>query len=164
MTPLFAVDLQIGDSAPLIAGSMQDGTTWKLADLAGKKVVILAFYPKANNIDSVRYMSGLRDRYLELAQKNVAIVGVSTDQIAAQAGFAKEYQIAFPLLSDPQGEIVDSYAARATVGVDDIKLREARYITFYIGLDGKISDIVDTKSVAAQLAQIPVSLKKAGIE
>jgi peroxiredoxin Q/BCP len=37
---------KVGDLAPLIEGKDQDGKTWKLADVFGKKVVLLNFYPK----------------------------------------------------------------------------------------------------------------------
>ena len=37
---------KVGDSAPLIQGTDQDGKTWKLADVVGKKVVLLYFSSK----------------------------------------------------------------------------------------------------------------------
>jgi peroxiredoxin Q/BCP len=48
---LLAVDAptrpKIGDAAPAFSLPASDGSTVKLADFAGKKTVVLAFFPKA---------------------------------------------------------------------------------------------------------------------
>lgn len=37
---------KVGDKAPLVKGTDQDGKKWKLEDEIGKDVILLYFYPK----------------------------------------------------------------------------------------------------------------------
>ena len=55
-----------GDKAPLVSGKDQDGKTWNLADLVGKKVVLLYFYPKDDTPGCTKQACGLRDRMGDL--------------------------------------------------------------------------------------------------
>ncbi len=42
-----AADLSVGDKAPDFSLKGSDGKTYKLSSFAGKKAVVLAWYPKA---------------------------------------------------------------------------------------------------------------------
>ena len=44
--PVFADISKVGNTAPSFAGKDQNGADFKLADLTGKKVVLLYFYPE----------------------------------------------------------------------------------------------------------------------
>ena len=68
-----------GDTAPPIEGKDQDGKTWKLADVAGQKVVLLYFYPKDNTPGCTKEACGFRDRIGDLKKQNVEVIGVSFD-------------------------------------------------------------------------------------
>src|SRR5262245_54562228 len=69
----------VGSAAPLISGQTQDGKTWKLADVVGKKNVLLYFYPKDDTPGCTKEACGLRDRMADLQKANVEVVGVSFD-------------------------------------------------------------------------------------
>ena len=45
--PVTAQELQPGDQAPSFELKASDGKTYKLSDFAGKKAVVLAWFPKA---------------------------------------------------------------------------------------------------------------------
>ncbi len=59
---IFAEMPKVGDAAPPFEGLDQDGKTVKLADFAGKKIVLLYFYPKDFTGGCTKEACGLRDR------------------------------------------------------------------------------------------------------
>ncbi len=101
-----------GDTAPLFTGQDQDGKIVKLADLIGKKIVLLYFYPKDFTSGCTKEACGFRDRMSELQKDNVEIVGVSFDSIESHQKFIAQYKLNFRLLADPYGKIVDAYGVK----------------------------------------------------
>src|SRR5690242_2364440 len=126
-----------GDKAPLFQGQDQDGKEFKLADLVGKKVVLLYFYPKDNTPGCTKEACGLRDRMGELQTNNVAVVGVSHDSVASHKKFAGDFNLNFTLVADPDGKIIKLYDVKMPM------LGMAKRVSFLIGLDGKIVHVTD---------------------
>jgi thioredoxin-dependent peroxiredoxin len=138
-----------GATAPPVEGVDQDGKPWKLADLAGKKIVLLYFYPKDDTPGCTKEACSLRDRIGELQTNNVQVVGVSFDTGASHQKFIAKYQLNFLLLADTDGKIADAYGARM-VG----PLKMARRVSFLIGLDGKIAHVTDAMNPDVHLAEM----------
>jgi len=134
---LFAALPKAGDAAPSFAGQDQDGNTVKLADFAGKKTVLLYFYPKDNTPGCTKEACGFRDRLGELQTNNVAVVGVSFDSAASHRKFIAEYKLNFTLLADTNGTIIKAYDVKMPM------MNLARRISFLIGTDGKIVHVTD---------------------
>ena len=108
----FAAIPKAGDTAPLFTGQDQDGKTFKLKSLIGKKIVLLYFYPKDNTRGCTKEACGFRDRMGELQKDNVEVIGVSFDSAESHKKFIAEYKLNFRLLADPDGKIVDAYGVR----------------------------------------------------
>ena len=68
--------MNVGDKAPEILGTDQDGKEIKLSDYKGKKIA-LYFYPKDLTSGCTAQACNLRDNYKELTDKGYAIIGVS---------------------------------------------------------------------------------------
>src|SRR6266480_4783132 len=98
---------KVGDKAPLIQGKDQDGKTFKLADVVGKKIVLLYFYPKDDTPGCTKEACGLRDRMADLKKDNVQVVGVSFDNEDSHKKFIAKHNLNFPLLADTDGKIAD---------------------------------------------------------
>ena len=145
---------KVGDPAPLIAGKDQDGKPWKLADLLGKKVVLLYFYPKDDTPGCTKEACGLRDRMADLKKDNVEVIGVSFDSAESHQKFIAKYKLNFPLLADADGKIADAYGVRMT-GRD-----MARRVSFLIGLDGKIAHVTDSPSADTHLSEMKEAVAK----
>ena len=146
-----------GDTAPLFTGQDQDGKTVKLADLVGKRIVLLYFYPKDFTSGCTKEACGFRDRMSELQKDNVDIVGVSFDSAESHQKFIAQYNLNFRLLADPYGTIVNAY------GVKWGDRRLARRVSFLIGLDGKIVHITDAANPDVHFTEMKAaiaSLKK----
>ena len=137
-----------GDPAPLIQGQDQDGKTWKLAEVVGKQVVLLYFYPKDDTPGCTKEACGFRDRMADLKKDKVEVIGVSFDSSASHQKFIAKYNLNFPLLADTDGKIADAYGVKMT----DRDM--ARRVSFLIGLDGKIVHVTDSPSADTHLSEM----------
>src|SRR6266550_3892583 len=139
---------KVGDKAPLIEGKDQDGKTWKLADVVGKKVVLLYFYPKDDTPGCTKEACGFRDQMSDLKKENVEVIGVSFDSAESHQKFISNHNLNFPLLADTDGKIADAYGVRMT------GKNMARRVSFLIGMDGKIAHVTDNPSADVHLNEI----------
>jgi len=101
--------LRVGDRAPLIEARDTRGNLFRLGDLAGKKNVILFFYPKAFTPGCTAEVCSFRDAYEEFEHADTEIVGVSTDNIDTQERFAGAHRLPFPLLGDNDRAIAKAF-------------------------------------------------------
>ena len=145
---------KVGDTAPLIQGQDQDGKTWKLAEVVGKKVVLLYFYPKDDTPGCTKEACGFRDRMADLKKDKVEVIGVSFDSATSHQNFIAKYNLNFPLLADTDGKIADAYGVRMT----DRDM--ARRVSFLIGLDGKIAHVTDTPNADTHLSEMKEAVSK----
>ena len=126
-----------GDAAPAFTGQDQDGRAVNLADLAGKKIVLLYFYPKDFTGGCTKEACGFRDRVGDLQKDNVEVIGVSFDSADSHKQFIAKYNLNFTLLADTDGKIADLYGVRMP------GKNMANRVSFLIGLDGKIVHVTD---------------------
>jgi thioredoxin-dependent peroxiredoxin len=145
---------KVGDTAPLIEGKDQDGKTWKLADYAGKKPVLLYFYPKDDTPGCTKQACGLRDQMTDLKKENVEVVGVSFDSAESHQKFREKHNLNFTLLADTDGKITDAYGVRRG------EAKMARRASFLIGKDGKIKHVTDVPSADTHLAEMKEAVAK----
>jgi thioredoxin-dependent peroxiredoxin len=141
-----------GQSAPLIEGKDQDGKPWKLADVVGKKAVLLYFYPKDDTPGCTKEACGLRDEMADLKKEKVEVVGVSFDSVSSHQAFIAKHSLNFPLLADTDGKIADAYGARIA------GRNMARRVSFLIGRDGKIVRVTDTPSADAHITEMKAAI------
>jgi peroxiredoxin Q/BCP len=140
---------KVGQIAPSFDALDQDGTRWRLADLTGKKIVLLYFYPKDDTPGCTLEACGLRDRMGQLSADDVQVLGVSFDSAESHKKFRAKYQLNFPLLVDTEGKLADLYGARHAPNATMDKR-----ISFLIGKDGKIAHITDTNSASIHLSEM----------
>ena len=126
-----------GDAAPDFAGTDQTGTTVRLADFAGQPLA-LYFYPKDDTPGCTKQACNLRDHTSALADAGVAVVGVSPDDAASHERFANKHALPFPLLADPDREVLNAYGAWGEKNLYGRKSMGVKRTTFLIGPDGRI--------------------------
>ncbi len=97
-----------GDPAPDFDALDQNGTRHRLADYRGKYVV-LYFYPKDDTPGCTAQACDLRDHYQQFLAAGYVVLGVSTDDAASHAKFAQKFDLPFPLLADPDRQLVEAY-------------------------------------------------------
>lgn len=145
--------LKEGDKAPDFKGKDQNGKEISLEQFKGKKVV-LYFYPKDNTPGCTAEACNIRDNYQEFLDKGYAVVGVSADTEKSHQNFSSKYDLPFPLLSDPDKEVIKAYGAWGEKSMYGKKYEGIIRMTFVISEDGfveKIIEKVKTKDHSRQI-------------
>lgn len=91
--------LKVGQPAPDFKLPDQNGKIHKLADFRGKWLA-LYFYVKDDTPGCTEQACKFRDDIHELSDLGAQVVGVSVDDTASHANFAKKYSLPFPLLAE----------------------------------------------------------------
>ncbi|HLR55318.1 MAG TPA: thioredoxin-dependent thiol peroxidase [Actinomycetales bacterium] len=105
-----AIRLEPGDLAPDFSLPTADGATLSRSDLGGKKAIIY-FYPRASTPGCTKQACDFRDSLAALQSDGYAVVGISPDGPEKLAKFAAAEDLTFPLLADPQKEVLAAYGA-----------------------------------------------------
>lgn len=136
--------LRVGDKAPAfravaVGGEFGEGREVSLKDFLATPVV-LYFYPKDDTPGCTAQACGLRDSWANV--KNQAkIFGVSVDSAQSHRKFIEKYQLPFPLLSDPDKELVNAYGVWVEKSMYGRKYMGAERSTFVIDGRGQIAAI-----------------------
>ena len=99
-----------GDAAPDFTLQDSTGSEVSLADFRGRRVV-LYFYPAAMTPGCTTQACDFRDNLGSLASAGYQVIGLSKDEPAANAEFAEQESLDFPLLSDPDLAVHRAYGA-----------------------------------------------------
>jgi peroxiredoxin Q/BCP len=131
---------KVGDLAPAFSATATDGSTIRLADLAGKNVV-LYFYPKDDTPGCTKEACAFRDVHGQLLKKGAVVLGVSADSAKSHAKFTEKFQLPFPLLADEERQIVRAYGAWGEKTFMGRKFFGILRSTFLIGPDGRVKAV-----------------------
>lgn len=102
--------LSVGDKAPAFTLPDSTGESVSLADYAGRKVIVY-FYPAAMTPGCTKQACDFRDSLAELNGQGVEVIGISPDTPAKLAKFVERDELTFPLLSDPDKEVLTEWGA-----------------------------------------------------
>ena len=150
--------LKEGDLAPAFRVPADDGTEISLGDLRGKNV-LLYFYPKASTPGCTMEAIEFREQKPQFDKLNTIILGCSADSVEAQAKFKAKQKLNFPLLSDPDFQVIEAYGARRMkrfLGKSFLGIVRSSVL---IGPDGKIERVWETASSKGHAAQVVEALK-----
>ena len=100
--------LEIGSAAPDFTLPDQNGKLHSLSDYKGQKV-ILYFYSKDMTSGCSKQACGFAELYPQFREKDAVIIGISKDTVASHKKFEEKYGLPFPLLSDPDLEVIRAY-------------------------------------------------------
>ncbi len=101
-------NLSIGDPVPTLSFDSTDPNIHSFQDLLGKNIVVY-FYPKDNTPGCTtegREFALLYEKFLEL---NTIVLGISKDSLKSHHRFCEKLQLPFPLISDPDKKLCDSF-------------------------------------------------------
>jgi peroxiredoxin len=81
----------------------------KLSDFRGKENVLLAFYRGEADQYSTKWLSQLKDDYLEIRGLDTEVLGISADPAGKELDTGGRYSLPFRLLSDPGCNVIKAY-------------------------------------------------------
>ena len=143
--------LKIGDTAPSIQMMDSDGNTFTIP---GSDKIVLYFYPKDNTPGCTAQACNLNENLSSLQAKGYQVVGVSIDSNSSHSKFKSKYNLQFPLLSDPEHQLAESFGVWVEKSMYGKQYMGVARTTFIIDNKGIITDIiekVDTKNHSSQI-------------
>ena len=113
-----------GAQAPTFTLPDQDGTPVSLDDFKGSKVLVY-FYPADDTPGCTKEACQFNDNLAGFQAAGVPVLGVSPDSAASHQRFRNKYGLQFPLLTDADHAVMDTWGAwgektrygRTSVGV-----------------------------------------------
>jgi peroxiredoxin Q/BCP len=133
--------LTVGAAAPAFTLPDDDGKPVSLASFAGKKIVVLYFYPKDDTPGCTRESCDFQAGLGAFAKKGAVILGVSRDGTASHQKFKKKYGLAFPLLTDADRKVHDAYGAWGEKTMYGKKVEGVIRTTVVIDRAGKLAAV-----------------------
>ena len=95
---------EIGDKLPNFSLENQDGVLVHSQDWIGEPVVVY-FYPGDFTPVCTAQACSFRDQFDDFKDYKVRVIGISHDDVASHQKFAKQNQLPFDILSDPENTV-----------------------------------------------------------
>ena len=145
--------LKAGDKAPDFEAIIQDGSTIKLSDYKGKKIV-LYFYPKDNTPGCTAESCNLKDNYSQLQADGYEVIGVSPDGEKSHQKFIDKYELPFSLIADTEKELHEAYGVWGEKSMYGKTYMGTLRTTFVIDENGVLEDVITKVKTKDHTAQI----------
>ncbi|OZJ01683.1 hypothetical protein BZG36_05355, partial [Bifiguratus adelaidae] len=117
----------------------QNNEEVRLADLIGRKPVILFFYPRDNTPGCTKQVCAFRDSYEVFTKKGAEVIGISSDSADSHKKFATAQRVPYHILADVKGEARKAFQVPKSLG-----LLPGR-VTFVIDKEGIIRDYFNSQ-------------------
>lgn len=142
--------MNIGNKAPEILGRDQNGNEIRLADFAGRKLV-LYFYPKDSTSGCTAEACSLRDNYTELRKQGYEVVGVSIQDEKSHLKFIEKNQLPFNLIADTDKSLNEKFGVWGEKSMYGRKYFGTFRTTFIINEEGIIERIFLPKEIKTKI-------------
>jgi thioredoxin-dependent peroxiredoxin len=145
--------LKAGDKAPDFRLLVDDGADITNASFKGRKLVLYA-YPKDDTAGCTREAIDFNGLRAAFRAADTEIVGVSADSVASHAKFRKKHDLAFPLASDPDKTMLETYGIWVEKSMYGKKYMGIERTTFLIGKDGMIAAVWNKVKVPGHAEEV----------
>jgi peroxiredoxin Q/BCP len=128
-----------GDAAPSFELTADDGTTVRLADLHGQRVVVY-FYSRDDTPGCTRQACALRDDHAAFESAGVTVLGISPQSAESHARFREKFSLPFRLLADEDHAVAEAYGVwgeKTSYGKTSMGIKRS---SFVIDEEGHILD------------------------
>jgi peroxiredoxin Q/BCP len=143
--------IQEGHPLPEFELQDQNGNTYSNATLKGKKAV-LYFYPKDDTSGCTAEACDFRDNLSNF--EGVHVFGVSPDTVASHTKFSNKYDLNFPLLADPELQLLNGtgvWVEKSMYGKKYMGVERTTLIVDESGVVRKVFNKVKPKNHSAEV-------------
>jgi peroxiredoxin Q/BCP len=130
--------IDAGDMAPDFELETDGGSTLRLSDFKGRKVVVY-FYPKDDTPGCTRESCDFRDKHPDFSGAGAEIIGISRDGVDSHDKFKAKFDLNFPLAADPDLEAIKAFDVWRERTRDGKTTMGVERSTFLIDESGKIA-------------------------
>ena len=146
-----------GSTAPAFSLRSGDGSTVRLAELKGSKVV-LYFYPKDDTSGCTKEACAFQESSAAIKRRGAVVIGVSADSGESHAKFASKYGLSFPLLSDPEKTVLKAYGVWKEKSMYGRKYMGIERTTFINDESGVIQTVFENVKVPGHVDDVLAAL------
>src|ERR1700704_2990279 len=126
-----------GDPAPEFTLLDADGKQVSLSSFRGQRVIVY-FYPAAMTPGCTKQACDFRDSLAALNSAGITVLGISPDKPAKLAKFRDSEGLTFPLLSDPDREVLTAWGTFGEKTMYGKTVQGVIRSTFVVDENGKI--------------------------
>lgn len=150
-----------GQTAPGFALSAVGAVTdqIKLTDFRGQWVV-LYFYPKDMTSGCTSEAKDFQAHLEDFSRMGAVVFGVSKDGLDSHKKFAAKYSLTFPLLSDSQGEVSETYGVFKEKKMYGRTYMGIERTTVLIDPEGNVAKMYPKVKVTGHVEQVLKDLQK----
>lgn len=139
------VTLAKGDRVPEFELKDQNGDVFNIANVIGKKNLVIYFYPKDDTPECTKEACKFRDEFEVFTDLDAMVIGISADSPESHTEFIAKYNLPFTLLSDTENTVRAQFGVKGKF-MDVIPGR----VTFIADKKGIIQYVFDSMSNAEQ--------------
>ncbi len=147
-----------GSKAPAFSLPLDDGSTLKLKDAEGQKLV-LYFYPKDDTTGCTKEAIAFSEDIAKFKRAKVRIVGVSRDSVAKHQKFKEKHGLKVDLGADETGAVTEKYGVWVEKSMYGRKFMGIERATFRIDEKGVIRKIWRKVKVAGHAEEVLAAVK-----
>lgn len=125
-------------ASPVFTSIDQDNNIVSLSDFAGKKNVVLYFYPKDDTPGCTIEANQFTALIDEFDKTDTVVLGVSKDDTNSHCAFIDKYNLKVSLLADTDGKLCNDYAVWQEKEKNGVKKMGIVRSTFVIDKNGII--------------------------
>lgn len=147
--------LEKGVKAPDFTLEDANGNKVSLSDFKGKRVV-LYFYPKDNTPGCTRQACAFKNAYDGFKANDIAVIGISKDNVKSHVNFAEKYELPFIILSDEELTAIKAYDVwqeKKNYGKTYMGVERATYIIDKDGIIEKVYNRAKPDTNAAEILE-----------
>jgi peroxiredoxin Q/BCP len=151
---------EVGRKAPEFTLPSSEGGQVSLGEFAGKKVVVLYFYPKDMTPGCTQEACDFRDQSSRLRELGAVVLGISPDPLKSHERFIQQQSLNFPLLADEDHAVCGQYGVWVEKNMYGNKSMGVERSTFVIGRDGKIARAWRKVKVAGHVEEVIAAVEE----
>lgn len=137
--------LKVGDKIPSFQLKDQSGENFDIDQYIGNTAMVIYFYPKDDTPGCTKEACSFRDSYEAFTDKNIKVIGISSDDVESHKNFAAKYNLPFTLLADTESEVRDLFGVKNNA----FGLIPGR-VTYVIDQKGEVIFMYDSQLKAAK--------------
>ena len=130
--------LKAQDQAPDFELPTADMNMVRLSDYAGRKNLVLYFYPKDDTPGCTIEATAFSELADEFAANDTVILGVSRDTCISHAAFRDKYGLTIELVADVDGEACEAYGVMQKKTINGEERMGIQRSTFVVDKSGRI--------------------------
>jgi peroxiredoxin Q/BCP len=154
MTPRLAP----GDPAPDFTLADADGKPVSLSEYRGRRVIVY-FYPAASTPGCTTQACDFRDSLADLNDAGFDVLAVSPDKPAKLAKFRDAEGLTFPLLGDPDKEVLTAWGVFGEKQMYGKTVTGVIRSTFVIDPEGKVEEALYNVRATGHVAKLRRDMK-----